>query len=71
MDFERFLSVCGSFNGETVTDYKSATSDFRKLFDTVQAQLPAYNQVLDQIRASKESQKLATWTVPGMPLCRA
>lgn len=26
MDFERFLSVCGSFNGETVTDYKSAIS---------------------------------------------
>src|SRR5690606_8795297 len=32
--------------------------DFKRMFDSLQAQLPAYNRALDQVRASEESEKI-------------
>ena len=33
--------------------------DFKRLFDALQAQIPTYNNALNQIRANEESQKIA------------
>ncbi|MCU7616398.1 DUF6261 family protein [Chryseobacterium sp. PBS4-4] len=38
---------------------QNADPDFKKLFDVLQAQIPTYNNALNQIRANEESQKIA------------
>lgn len=38
---------------------QNADPDFKRLFDALQAQIPTYNNALNQIRANEESQKIA------------
>jgi hypothetical protein len=50
----RFFEDFGSSSLDINTD-----SDFKKLYDALQLQTPAYNAALDQVRASEESKQIA------------
>lgn len=50
----RFFEDFGSSSLDVHTD-----PDFKRMFDTIQAQIPTFNSALDQIRASEESIKIA------------